>query len=110
MKRLRGRAIIIIIMFIIILVCKIKKYITIKEYIYNFFIVLLNFIWVPVTCIILATIINIQRKSEVNTILENINNNIWIIIGTLLVGFFLELYIKYKNSIKKYIKHNINIL
>ncbi|EPB8182592.1 P-loop NTPase fold protein [Clostridium perfringens] len=95
-------------MFIIILVCKIKKYITIKEYIYNFFILLLNFIWVPVTCIILAKIINIQRKSEVNTILENINNNIWIIIGTLLLGVFLELHIKYKNSRKKYIKHNIN--
>ncbi|MGV2790944.1 UNVERIFIED_CONTAM: hypothetical protein GNF69_11755 [Clostridium perfringens] len=108
MKRLIGGAIIIIIMFIIILVCKIKKYITIKEYIYNFFIVLLNFIWVPVTCIILAKIINIQRKGEVNTILENINNNIWIIIGILLVGVFLELHIKYKNSRKKYIKHNIN--
>lgn len=98
----------IIIVLIFILACKIKKKINIKEYIDNFIKEAINFIWIPITCIILTKIINIQFNSEIKIILEGINKNSWLIISIILIALILECYIKYKRSVLKYIKYNLN--
>ncbi|MDZ4992302.1 hypothetical protein GNF80_04850 [Clostridium perfringens] len=102
----------VIIILASILIYKVKKkqsiLISIKKYLGTFIVILLNFIWIPITYIILTKIIHIQNKESVKRILESIDENSWIIIVILLIGFVVEWYLKYRNSRMKYIKHNIN--
>lgn len=87
--------------------CKLKDNKNREKLYCSFVVIVVDFIWIPITSIILSGIINEQSKGSIKTIIIDINNNSFLIFLLLIVAFVVEGCIRYKKSIIKYFKNNI---